>query len=70
MTFGTWLEQRFCALRGHQAMLTFDPPRMFLSCHACGWTSSGVTVKPKQKQPSNLLQFRHASRSVWADKAA
>lgn len=35
------LARLWCALRGHNAMLCFAPPRMLLRCESCGYESPG-----------------------------
>lgn len=39
--------QRFlCGLRGHRVMTKFEPDRLALECHECGWQSTGFDVTP------------------------
>lgn len=43
-----WFEQVCCALRGHDAVLTYGPNNVFLECTSCGHQSAGWAVGPKR----------------------
>ena len=38
------MHRRFCATRGHDLMLQFEPDRVSLRCVDCGWESAGWTI--------------------------
>lgn len=43
-----WFEQVCCALRGHDAVLTYGQSSVFLHCTSCGHKSAGWQVGPKR----------------------
>lgn len=47
----TRLGQLLCALRGHDAVLHFEPGRVLLRCTSCGHDSPGWTPAPRSPRP-------------------
>ena len=51
----------FCAMRGHDLLLHFEPRRLSLRCADCGWESPGWTLgtpklKPVRVEPRGVRQ--------------
>jgi hypothetical protein len=40
-----FVNQRFCAVRGHDSVLHFEQNRVLLRCTSCGYDSPGWEVK-------------------------
>jgi len=38
----------WCAMRGHDLLLHFEPRRVSLTCAGCGWESPGWTLEPRK----------------------
>lgn len=50
--------QRFCGLRGHQALVHFEPDRVSLQCVRCGFQSRGWQIG----KTSPLVRQRRSSQ--------
>ena len=40
----TQVHRGWCAIRGHELLLRFEPRRISLSCAECGWESPGWSL--------------------------
>ena len=54
-----WMQQAWCGLHRHDALLEFEQDRMFLRCTSCGYESPGWTVKTARP----ALRFRSQARA-------
>jgi hypothetical protein len=44
----------WCAVRGHDLVLHFEPRRLSLTCADCGWESAGWILDPAKRMPVRL----------------
>ena len=57
------IDRLLCGLTRHRgAMRTFHEGRMYLTCHACGWTSPGWQVG-KPAKARTVVGFRVPQRA-------
>jgi hypothetical protein len=59
----TQVHRGWCAIRGHDLLLHFEPRRLSLTCADCGWESSGWILDPPKLIPARLRErgVPHAS---------
>jgi hypothetical protein len=60
------VQQRWCAMHGHDDEMRDRDGRLFLRCVSCGWESEGVVldIPPPVAMRSNVVRFRQRLKAV------
>ena len=64
------LQRMICGLRGHEAVLHFEPHRLSLRCLSCGHETTGWSLQPETRREAPLTNdvLAESYERTWKDR--